>query len=157
MRWQFVLGAGLSSRLIAWYGEGYGGWSHVDALLPNGACLGARSDVIGDIPAGVQVRPAEYENWRRRSVLTLNGSIDDESEWKACLHRYIGRGYDKADILGFILGKPLMEPGHWICSALQLDVLETLGKVNLQGKITPQQCPPNMLYAILLAIGAKPS
>lgn len=155
MRWQFVLGAAISSRLIAWWGMGYNGWSHVDAILPDGSCLGARSDVIGNIPAGVQIRPEGYEKWKRRAVLTLSCTPDEETEWTDQLKRNVGLGYDKADILGFIFGMPMFEPGHWICSALQLDVLETVGKVNLQGRITPQQCPPNMLYAILLALGAK--
>lgn len=155
MRWQFVLGAGISSRLIAWYGEGYGGWSHVDAILPDGSCLGARSDVIKGIPAGVQIRPEDYETWKRRDVLTLDCTPEEETDWEYRLRRNIGLGYDKGDILGFITGHPMSEPGHWICSAVQLDVIETMGKVNLRGKITPQQCPPNMLYAMLLAIGAK--
>jgi hypothetical protein len=153
LRWQFVLGSGFSSRLIAWYGEGYGGFSHVDAILPNGDCLGARSDVIRGVPAGFQCRPAAYETWKRRTVLQLSCTAKEAVAWEASLFKKIGAGYDQADILGFILGRPLMQPGHWICSAAQLDTLEEIGRIP-KLPLTPQQCPPNMLFAMLCALGA---
>ena len=158
LRWQFVLGADLSSEFIAWYGQGYGGFSHVDAILPDGTLLGARSDTITlkdgtRIDPGVQVRPPLYAKWKRREVLQLPSTDEQARRWEAFLRSQVGMGYDKADIIGFIVGKPLMQPGHWICSALQLDALE-VAQVLPRVALTPQQCPPNMLSAMLQALGA---
>jgi len=154
LRWQFVLGVGLSSRLISWWGQGYNGWSHVDALLADGSCLGARSDVIGNIPAGVQVRPAGYEKWKRRQVLALDCSALQHEAWLEFLNSQIGKGYDQADILGFILGRPMKTAGHWICSALQMDAAVVCGRMPRMD-VTPQQVAPNALHFALLAMGAK--
>lgn len=158
LRWQFVLGAGWSSRLIAWYGEGYNGFSHVDAILPNGDCLGARSDIIKGIPAGFQRRPPAYEKWERRIVLQLESTPAEATAWEESLNRKIGCGYDKADILGFILGVPLAQPGHWICSAAQVDTMIEIGRLEIPRGVqfTPQQAPPNMFFAMLLSMKAKP-
>jgi hypothetical protein len=154
LRFQFVLGDDWSSRLIAWYGQGYGGFSHVDFLVPGGGCIGARSDRMGNIPPGVQLRPDGYEVWKRRKVLALPCTDDELQKAVAFEVDQVGDPYDKRDILGLILGRPISSgSGYWICSALQLAMLRTIGKVpNLL--ITPQQCPPNTLAAILEAIGA---
>lgn len=153
IRLQFVLGAGISSRLIAWYGQGYGGYSHVDAVLPSGELLGARSDQVGGKPAGVQIRPQNYERWVNRRVLTLPCDPVTAYRWEKRLHSQIGCGYDSADILGFILGKPMWQPGNWICSAYQLDTMRTVNVLPVT-ELTPQQCPPNMLKAMFEAVGA---
>ena len=152
MKFQFVLGSGLSSRLIAWYGQGYGGWSHVDAILPDGTCLGARSDAVGGKPPGVQIRPAGYEKWVRRSVIDLPCPDPQQKIWEDFLRSQINEPYDKADIWGFVLGRELQTKGEWICSALQLAGLETSGVLH-KLHVTPQQCPPNMLFSILDTLG----
>jgi hypothetical protein len=54
---RFVRGLDFSSRVIAWFSAGH--LSHVDAVMPDGSLLGARSDVIKGIPTGVQIR--QYE------------------------------------------------------------------------------------------------
>lgn len=154
LRWQFVLGAGLPSRAIAWWGSGYNGWSHVDAILPDGSCLGARSDVIGGVKAGVQIRPPAYEKWVRRAVLKLPCTAGEAAEWETYLRSQVGDPYDKADILGLIIGRPISSAGHWICSALQTDALERVGKLP-KLPLTPQQVSPNTLLAMLCAIGAQ--
>lgn len=156
LRWQFVLGNGLSSRLIAWYGQGYGGWSHVDLLLPDGTCLGARSDAVGGKPPGVQIRPHAYESWKRRTVLTLPCSAEQEAAAIAFARAEVNAPYDEADILGFILGRELETKGAWICSAYQLAVAEA-GPVIPHMHVTPQQCPPNMFFSIINAVGGIPS
>lgn len=162
LRWQFVLGENLSSTLIAYWGQGYGGWSHVDLLLPPppgvpwdlSECLGARSDRVGGAPPGVQIRPPTYTPWKRRAVLRLPCTAGQASAAYAFGRLQIGMGYDKGDILGFIFGMSLMQPGHWICSALQLALAEAAGVIP-HLHVTPQQCPPNMLFSILNAVGAE--
>jgi hypothetical protein len=154
LRWQFVLGDDLASRVIAWYGQGYGGYSHVDFLLPGGGCLGARSDRIAGLPPGVQLRPNGYEKWAARKVLSLDCT---EEQLEAAVRfeaEQIGDPYDKRDILGLLIGRPISSgSGYWICSALQLAMVREIGLLpNLL--VTPQQCPPNMLAACLESIGA---
>jgi len=149
---QFVKGSGVGSRLIAWWAMGYAGFSHVDAVLPDGSLLGARSDAIGGKPPGVQIRPAGYEAWSRRCVVTISSDQQQAARWETFLRSQIDSGYDKADILGLILGIPLASPGHWICSALQFRALQVIGKVPDMA-ITPQQVPPNMLYFGVLMNG----
>lgn len=156
LRWQFVLGQGVSSALISWWGQGYGGWSHVDLLLPDGTCLGARSDVVGGKPAGVQVRPPAYETWKRRTVLTLPCSVEQEAAGIAFAMSQVGCPYDKADIWGFVLGREQHTAGTWICSALQLGVARA-APVIPPLHITPQQCPPNMFFSIINAVGGMPT
>jgi hypothetical protein len=152
IRWQFVLGTEISSALISWWGQGYGGWSHVDLLLPDGTCLGARSDAIGGKPPGVQIRPAGYARWKRRTVLGLPCSPTEELIAIDYARSQIGCQYDKRDILGFILGRQLQTKGEWICSALQLAVAEAAGVIPHM-HVTPQQCPPNMFFSIINAVG----
>lgn len=154
VRLQFVLGAGLSSRLIAWWGQGYGGFSHVDAVMGDGWLLGARFDKVGGKPAGVQVRPPLYENWKYRRTLDMPCTALQQLKWTDYLHSQIGCQYDSADIWGFVIGREMKETGHWICSALQLSALQIAG-ILPHTEITPQQCPPNMLKAMLEAAGAS--
>jgi hypothetical protein len=155
LRWQFVLGSDVSSQIIAWWGQGYGGYSHVDFLLPGGGSLGARSDEIDGIPPGVQLRPDGYEKWKARKVLALP-CTDAESQAAVAFEcNQIGDPYDKRDILGLLIGRPISSgSGYWICSALQLAMLESIGMLP-KLPVAPQQCPPNMLAVILEAIGAK--
>jgi hypothetical protein len=154
LSWQFVLGADAASQIIAWWGQGYGGYSHVDFLLPSGECLGARSDVINGIPAGVQIRPAGYAKWKARRVVTLQCTEEESAAGEAFLRNQIGDKYDKRDILGLLIGRPISSgKGYWICSAVELAMLEFINRMP-KFSVTPQQCPPNMLLVILEAIGA---
>jgi hypothetical protein len=149
---QFVLGADLSSRLIAWWGQGYKGFSHVDGILSDGALAGARSDVVGGKPAGCQIRPANYEVWKRRMVMTLQTTDAIAANWEQFFRRGAGAPYDKRDIIGFIIGKPLDSAGSWICSAWQTDNLETQNLLPSM-YLPPQQVTPNTLAAICSALG----
>lgn len=163
LRWQFVLGAGVGSRLIAWYGQGYGGFSHVDAIGPGGVCLGARNDWIKPVkdpsvmlPPGVQVRPPGYEKWARREVLTLDCTDEEYLTWWKYLNTQVNTRYDQRDIMGFILGRPMMSAGEWICSALQYEGMCVLGRWKIATtQMEPQQVAPNALRFALLASGAE--
>ena len=78
-------------------------------------------------------------------MVSLPATPKQAADWEAYLRSQIGAGYDKADILGLILGIPLMSAGHWICSALQFSGLRVIGKVPAITQI-PQQISPNTLY-----------
>lgn len=153
VRLQFVLGAGWTSRLIAWWGSGYSGFSHVDAVLDDGSLVGARYDDVGGKPPGVQRRPAGYEKWKRRVVVTFPHTEAIYPMWEKGLLARVGAPYDPFDIIGLILGIPLSSPGHWICSACQSDELQSVMLLPSL-PIPPQQITPNTLYIRALDAGA---
>jgi hypothetical protein len=121
---QYVLGNGLSSKAIAWFGGGK--FSHVDIVLPGGFgyvegfLLGARSDKIRGISPGVQVRPAFYENWARRLVIEVPCSSDAfVSFHKYALDQRM-KPYDKIAILGFLFGRDWRDDSAWFCDEMVL-------------------------------------
>lgn len=127
----------------------------MDAVLSDGTLLGARSDSKGGKPPGVQIRPDNYEKWARRAILELELASHQDEQWEKYLLSQVGLAYDKSDILGLILGRPMTSKGHWICSALQLAALEAADVIEDTFCIKPQQCPPNTLAAIGCALGGK--
>lgn len=154
IRLQFVRAAGISSRLIEWWGEGSGGWSHVDALLPHDMLLGARSDSIGGKPPGVQVRPQNYAKWLRKLVLEVPATEFQGAQWAHFLGDQIGRQYNIPGIFDFLLGEKPEENGKYFCSQLQTIALQMCGKLPGMG-IPAAQVTPNALELICRAIGAK--
>lgn len=152
---QFVCGSDISSRLIAWYGQAYAGYSHVDAILGDGSLLGARADHPGGTASGVQARPATYERWARRDVVELPSSPAQAFSWECWLRSQVGKPYDMGSIWGFVLGRPEHEEGRWICSALQTAALE---HVNLMPKLPvhSSQVTPDSLRLLAYALGGKP-
>lgn len=155
MRLQFVCGQDLSSKLIAWYGNGYGGWSHVDAVLPDGSLLGARNDAIGSVPAGVQVRPPNYETWARSAVVEVPATPEEASQWEGWLKTQVGIHYDQQAIIGFILGRKDTDTGRWICSALQT---RALIRANLMHPlpVPDSQVTPDALFLLVTGgLGGK--
>ena len=106
------------------------------------------------VPPGVQIRPPGYAVWKATRVLTLQATDEELAAWQAFLTNQIGDSYDKRDILGLLIGRPISSgKGYWICSALQLAALEYIDRIP-KLSVTPQQCPPNMLVAVLEALGA---
>lgn len=155
IRMQFVLGSDLSSRLIAWYGQGYGGFSHVDAVLPDGTLLGARNDAIGGQPPGVRIRPPEYEKWANRALVELPATDTQAASWQSFLRLQIGDPYDRGAILGFLLGKQDHASGHWICSALQHQALQQIHFL-YPSPIPDSQVTPDSLFQLVTSgLGGK--
>lgn len=145
---QFVRGTSLTARAIAWWGNGYGGFSHVDALLPDGTLLGARDDAVGGKPPGVQIRPQGYEKWDRKEVVEIATSSQQADVWRSYLRSQIGMQYDKGAIWDFILGRQdLHQAGHWICSALQTGALQAAGLLR-RLPVPDQQVSPDALYLL---------
>lgn len=155
IRLHFVLGAGLSSRLIAWYGSGYGGYSHVDAILSDGTLAGARSDAVGDRPPGFQIRPAAYEDWKRTATVEVPCAPHKALEWEMWLRKQVGRQYDKDAILGFVLGKRLHEEGHWICSAAQTEALRHVSLLYRTATVDSEITPNALFQLVTAGLGGK--
>jgi hypothetical protein len=152
LSWQFVLGSGISSRSIAWFSAGH--FSHVDAVMPGGYLLGARSDRVGHRPPGVQVRPPAYETWKERVVMSLEVQETKARAFFAFLNGQIGKPYDKTAIFGFAAGRDWREEDSWFCSELQTAAIEA-------ANITPAlyapaaKITPAGLAIVLSAIGAS--
>lgn len=150
IRFQFVLGASFSSRLISWWGSSYNGFSHVDSVLSNGDLIGARSDKVGGKPPGVQVRPPNYEKWKRRVVVEIQVAAWQEKAWEKWLKGQVNKPYDKAAILGFILGIPLHDRGHWDCSACGYGSTKAI-KLATKCPIPDSSISPNSFFFLCTA------
>lgn len=126
IRLQFVREAALSSQMIAWFSHG-AGFSHVDALLPNGQLIGARSDRAGGRPSGVHLRGPGYHPFVHQVIMAVPATKDQQVRFRAFLDQQIGKPYDRWAIWGFILDRDWREADSWICSELQAAALEYAG------------------------------
>jgi hypothetical protein len=148
---QFVRGRGLSSAAIAWFGAGV--YSHVDAIVPGGELLGARSDRIGYIDPGVQVRPAYYENWKMRDVWSLLVSESVYQRFHTFLREQLYKPYDSTAIWGFVAGRDWRDDKAWFCSELQaaaLEYSEAIPRLSTKSN----KVMPGTLATIMSAVGA---
>ena len=151
IRLQFVLGDAFSSRAIAWFSAGR--LSHVDAILPDGRLLGARSDAA-DGKKGVQIRRANYEKWASRVVIEVPTNRSQEQAFYAFLMNQVGKPYDHMAIWGFVLNRAWREDDAWICSELQAAAMEEAGILpELYSKVS--KISPQMLAVVATAIGGK--
>lgn len=148
---QFVLGPGISSAAIAWFSAG--SFSHVDAILVSGNLLGARSDAIGGQDPGVQIRPAGYEKWKRRVVMSLPTTPAQDAKFQNFLIAQLGKPYDSSAIWGFVAGRDWRSANSWYCAELAAAALEIAGICPLLyspvNKITPAA-----LATVMSALGA---
>lgn len=163
LTWQFVEGRSWTSRLIAWFGYGAGGYSHVDFVLPTGWLLGEYENAIrhknidGDIehiPAGMQVRPPGYANWKKRDRIKLWVTPDVAQAVEKQLRSNIGEAYDMAAIYGLIADEDWHQPGAYFCSARQVSTLMDTGVIHDTG-CQPWHITPDTLAVILCAIGGE--
>jgi hypothetical protein len=138
---QFSAQDDLSSKAIQAFSRGWP--SHVDAILPDGGLLGARSDTCWGIPPGVQIRPPGYATFIRTQVIQLYSAAAQEAAWLAFLHAQLGKPYDEVAILGFAVDHDWRDPRKWFCSDLGAVSLETAGwfssKLSVEaGGVTPR-------------------
>lgn len=113
---QFVSGENTGAKLIEWFSQGE--VSHVDAVLPGykGDLLGARSETIGSVPPGVQIRPANYAAWNKVVRVVLPAPEAMVTEFYNSLMPELGKPYDEEAILAFIAGRNWRDPCAWFCS-----------------------------------------
>lgn len=150
---QFVRASGISSKLIAWWGSGWNGFSHVDAVLPDGRLFGARSDAIGYRPPGVWDRPQNYDpTWEAIEQIHIPADSTTTTLWLNSLLKEKGKKYDKPGIVRFLLGREPVNDGMWFCSALQESKIEERGLIHNPGVI-PQGVSPDLLHAICCSHG----
>lgn len=149
---QFVGAADLGSEMIEWFSAGV--VSHVDAVMPDGSLLGARSDGVGGKPPGVQIRPANYENFARVIRVVLPCPDEMAARFYEFIKDQIGKPYDEEAIIAFVAGRDWRDPSAFFCSELQGLGLERCGYF-----ATPLATPSNKLTpaGLLLACSARVS
>lgn len=134
----FVLGNALTSRMIAWFSSGH--FSHVDAVLPDGRLLGARSDKADGV-SGVRIRRVGYEKWERQVVFTIPSTLEQSQKFYDFLSGEVGKPYDHTAIWGFMFNRAWRDTDAWYCSELVMHGLEVAGVIDklylAANKITP--------------------
>jgi hypothetical protein len=114
VRLSFVRGYGFSS---GWISRLTGFWTHVDCVFDDGTLWGARSDRVGDKPAGVQGRRADYEEWEHRLVFAIPCTTLQAQSYQAFYKSQEGKPYDWLAIVNnFGFGYDYRTPDHWFCS-----------------------------------------
>lgn len=131
---QLVRGAGVTSRLIGWFGGGY--YSHIDVLTPKGELRGARSDWLMNIPPGVRDRPSPYEKWARQTRFTISVTDTQYEAFWAFSDAQVGKPYDERGLVNtFLFGRDWRDDGQWWCSELVAANLEVAGIIKLPAEI----------------------
>jgi len=147
--------------------ERFGGkYSHVATLLPGGKqVLDARANVIGGVPAGVQVRPASY--LASPYVVDLYEIPCTAAQLEAAYRRLqtqAGKPYDTLAIINFGIGlvsgdyedRNWREESAWFCDELCVWSWEMEG-ICPQLQITPNRIAPGPACLIAGALGARVS
>jgi hypothetical protein len=120
---QFSATKSASSKGIGLFSRGW--CSHVDAVLEDGTLMGARSDVIGAVAAGVWIRPANYETWTRTERVKLAASPEMAAQFRTFLNAQFGKPYDTVAIIAFAMARDWRKPDSWFCSELIAAALES--------------------------------
>ncbi len=136
--------------MIEWFSQGI--YSHVDTVLPDGRLLGARSDVVGGAPAGVQIRKPDYATFIRKLIVPLPCEWPILDAFNNFIHAQIGKPYDSTAILAFAFGRDWQEEDSWFCSELVAAALSKAGYF-----IYPLAAPANKITpdSLLLACSVK--
>jgi uncharacterized protein YycO len=152
---QFSRQYDVTSGLIAWFTQGK--YSHVDALLKDGTLTGARSDVVGNIPAGVRNRPAGYAHWKYVTVVALPVTLAQEKSFYDFNASQIGKPYDTSDIWSIATGardRDWRADDSWICSELQTVALE-IANVFQEPRVSASKVAPDPLYLACSVVGFR--
>ena len=153
IRIDFLLGTDWQSSLIAWFGQGPGGWSHVASVLQDGRYLDARNDVLGGVPGGIHIREPATEKWRKKLRCTLKVTQGEYEDWEANLRAKIGDAYARGDIVGMVIDRMLHKSGTYDCSALAINALQHIKRVPFPLPIPAHSITPNAALLIVATAG----
>ena len=149
----FLIGPDISSRLIAWFGIGAGGYSHCASVLADGRYLDSRTDICGTVPAGVHIRHPADEAWVRKRRATLSVTQAEYDSWEANLRAKIGDAYAVSDILGFIIGRNKHQSAQWFCSAIAINAVQHIKKLPYPLPFAAHQISPDVALLLVAAAG----
>jgi hypothetical protein len=145
---QFVRGTDFGAKAIEWFSHG-ADFSHVDTVLPDGALLGARDDLVGGAARGVQIRSPAYVGGSTVLRVGLDCPLEVRNAYYDFIHLQVGKPYDESGIAAFIFGRNWRTPDSWFCSELTGFGLEKAGffpyhLATPSNKLTP----PDLLLAL---------
>ena len=150
IRLRFVTGDDWVSNAIR-FGERDGWCTHVEAVMPDGALLGAHLD------GGVQARPAGYDKGRATrelivDLVDLHEAVEfpDTAERKFYdfLRAQIGKPYDLTALAGAALNRDWHQDDSWFCSELQAAALEHCGYLPRLAAIDSHVSPRDLLLVL---------
>lgn len=142
IRLRFVMGLGCASKAIAIFSAGH--LSHVDAVMPNGKLLGARSDNVGG-GDGVLERPYPYEKVAKIVLYQIQANPNQEASFYRFIQDQLGKPYDKLAIFAFAINRNWRDDDAWYCSELQTAALEEAGILNKDLYLKANKITPVML------------
>lgn len=156
IRLRFVQGLGWGSQLIALVSDGH--LSHVDAMMPDGTLLGARSDSIGWPPhishdfnwSGVRRRPNPYEDVAKVVIYEIQDTTaEQDAKFYGFLASQEGKPYDHLAILAFGFGRNWRDMDAWYCSELIAAGLELAGILRSDLFLGVNKIKPVVLAALV--------
>lgn len=149
---QFVSLNNLISPIIEWFSSG--DYSHVDAVLPDETLLGSRSTKAGALKSGVQIRPKNYQKFKRVMIIEIDCTEYQANIFYQFLKDQIGKPYDKEAIFAFIFNRNWNDKSKWFCSELIMAALEEAG-ITSKIYIDVNKITPVALSLIANTIGGK--
>jgi len=111
---RFVHVPEMLTNLILFDSDSPNGYSHVEAVTPDGEFLGAHV-------TGVEARPMDYDagKFERQKFMLLSADVEMTDKFYHYLRSVTGERYDYAAIFGFITHFDINEKHTVICSGLQ--------------------------------------
>ena len=149
VRLRFVQGKGFGSQAISWFSSGH--LSHVDALMPDGKLLGARSDVVGG-GDGVLERPNPYEEVAKIVTYDIPASPAQAVAFYSFLRDQLGKAYDHLAIFAFAFGRNWRDTEEWYCSELIAAALEDAAILTKTLFLSVNKITPVMLATLVSSI-----
>lgn len=150
LTFQFSRQSGFISWLISYFAHGI--YSHVDAVEATGWLYGARSDICGKIPAGVQSRPDGYAKFVVTKRVTIPITDEQEKEFWAFVYGERNKPYDKMAILAFAIDRNWREDDSWYCSELAARALEVCKFFSFRLAVPDAKITPDDLLLVLSAM-----
>lgn len=146
IRLRFISEYTLGSSIVQWWTGSE--FSHVEVCLPNGY-LSARpfEQVLHHqtIPAGVQIRPFDYNKPKKEAFATIDTHDYVDRLVLKVLNEQLGKPYDFAAIAAFPLDRDWRQPDHWICSELCAYAFEQAGRPLLNPAVQVSRLSPRDL------------
>lgn len=144
---QFSGSKDLGGKIIEWFDHGR--FAHVDTVMPDGSLLGARSEVVDGVPAGVQIRPASYLPADTETFRVEIPALDVISEaYYEFVLAQVGKEYDWEAIAGFVSGRNWQDPSKWFCSELNAAGLVECGYLNPLSAPANKVAPDDLLLVL---------
>jgi uncharacterized protein YycO len=132
-------GRSLLSRLIRW--RTWSEYSHAAWVCPDGSVIEAWKGGVRHAPGPL----VQHEPGTEVDLFEVKGLCVAKA-WRVqeFLLRQIGKPYDYAGILGFVLAAKTENPDCWFCSELVFAALKGVG-VELLSRVPPWKVSPGML------------